>query len=151
MATQAHAAQNVHFKDPQPIGIRYVFEGLGLENSKVVDQNVDFREALNRRASSLCGSEISRQTFESSRNAGFLESSKGFVDAFRGTAVYDDVCPLFRQALRDREADADCGTSDECTLSCELQIHHVLDETPTRKIQVAEQQELRDRNTMSGI
>jgi hypothetical protein len=37
MTAEAHAAQDVHFEDPQPIAIGYVFESLGLEDAKVVD------------------------------------------------------------------------------------------------------------------
>jgi hypothetical protein len=48
---------------------------LGLEYAQVVDQNVDLRKAANRGAGSICGSEIGRQAFEISRNAGFMESS----------------------------------------------------------------------------
>jgi hypothetical protein len=151
MTAKAHAAQDVHFEDPQPIGIGYVFEGLGLEDAKVVDQNVDFRKALNRGASSVRGSEISGQTFEFPRNANFLKSSQGFVNAFGGAAIYDDGGSLPRQALRDREAHAGCGPCDERTFSCELQIHQVLDETTGKKIHPANKQELRDRNTMLGI
>ena len=59
MTAQAHAAENVHFKEPQPVGVRYIFERLDLEDAQVVYENIDVREALNRGASPLCGSEIS--------------------------------------------------------------------------------------------
>src|SRR6266566_4999246 len=61
----------------------------------------------------------------------------GLVDALRGASVYDDACPLSRQAPRYSETDAGRGACDKCAFFLELQIHSALDETPTKKIQVA--------------
>ena len=90
------------------------------------------------------GSEISGQTFDLARNARSLESSNGLVDAFRGASVYDDACSLSRQAPCYSETDAGRGACDKCPFSLELQIHCALDETPTKKIHVAQKHELRD-------
>src|SRR2546427_9501105 len=137
VAAEAHATQKVHFEKTQPVGIGYVFEWLGLEDAQVIDWNVDFRKALNGCTRSVRGSEISGQTFDLARNASFIEGGNGLVDALRGASVYDDACPLSRQAPRYSETDAGRGACDKCAFSLELQIHSALDETPTKKIQVA--------------
>jgi hypothetical protein len=123
MTAQAHAAENVHFKEPQPVGVRDVFERLDVEDAKVVDQNINFGEARNRRPSSLCRPKIRCESLEFSRNARFIENSQGLLNPFLGATVYDDRGPLFCQALRDGKADAGSGARNKCSFTFELQIH----------------------------
>jgi hypothetical protein len=74
-------------EESRQVGVGYIFEGLDLEDAHIVDQNIDFREAFNRPARSVCGSQISGQTFEFLRSPRFIESSKSFVDACCAAAV----------------------------------------------------------------
>src|SRR5437667_11704173 len=83
------------------------------------------------------GPEISGQTSDLAQTARFIEGGDGLVDSLRGASVYDDACPLSRQAPRYGETDAGRGTCEKCAFFLELQIHSALDETPTKKIQVA--------------
>src|SRR5437667_12801666 len=62
VGAEAQATQKVHFEKTQPVGIGYVFEGFGVEDAEVMDENDDFRKALN--GCTVCGrgSEIRGQT-----------------------------------------------------------------------------------------
>src|SRR5947208_11109172 len=58
MAAQPHTAQHVHFEEAAPIVVGDLFERLGLEDAKIVHQNVDGREMINDSACPCFGTQV---------------------------------------------------------------------------------------------
>ncbi len=98
-------------------------EGLGLEDTDVVDQDLDLREGLGERRASFAGAEIGRDTRGLAAGHGFEELGHRRVDAALRSPVEGDGRSLGGEGLGDGEADAGGGARDECALALELKIH----------------------------
>jgi hypothetical protein len=58
------AAEHVDFEKTNPVFIRNLFERLWLENTEIVDENVDFSQMANQRPAAVAATEISGDTID---------------------------------------------------------------------------------------
>ena len=61
-AAQPHAAHDVHFKETKPVLVGNLFKGLGLKDSKAVDENLNVRELLYRYTNAIGIPKIRRKS-----------------------------------------------------------------------------------------
>jgi hypothetical protein len=123
MAAQADPAQDIHFEKAKPIFIRDLFERLRLEDTEIVDQNIDFRKLPKGLLNGSGGAQVGGEALDlrSARvRAQFLYCSG---DALLRPAIDDDRGSLLYQSFSNGVADARSGTGDEGALALELEIH----------------------------
>ena len=118
-AGEADAAHRVDFEEAEPVGIGDVFEGLGLVDPEVVDEDVYGGELRQEFGDALFGAEVGGDAAEVRRAAG----GDGGIYALLGASVEDDVGAFGGEALGDGESDACGGAGDECSFAAELEIH----------------------------
>ena len=123
-AAQADAAQDVHFKEADPVSIRNLFKRLGFKDAKVVDENVHGGKIIhelfyNRRVCKITG-----KAAELGVGQRLANLRKCAVNRFFGAAVDDDVDALARETGGDGQADAFGGTGNQGDFISKLKIHN---------------------------
>src|SRR5436305_7561841 len=111
-ATQSHAGHDVDGKEFLPVRVRNLLEWLGLENTGIVDENVDARELANHFVASFCTSEIGRDPTQIRSAEPLRNPGNRFTDMLVGAAIDNDFGTFRREAGCDREADASGRSRD---------------------------------------
>src|SRR5262249_31516349 len=102
------------------VGIGNVLEGLWLENTEVVDEDVDVGMTPHQFFRHLGFREVAGKA------VGLIDFRYGLVDRSLRSPVHDDLGAFGGKRLGDREADARRTAADQGAFAVELQIHDLL-------------------------
>src|SRR5271165_3661247 len=105
MAGKADAAEDVYSKKMDPIRIRDFQEGLGLENTKIVHQNVGFWNLLDEPGHTLGVSQIGGEAASVGVFGALADGIERGGNARLRAAIYDNARAFFRKNGSDGEAD----------------------------------------------
>jgi hypothetical protein len=119
---KTHAAEHVDFKEAQPVGIGNLFERLRIEDSQIVDENIDVGKRLRQRFGNARLSQVSGVAVDVLLCC-LCNRGASAIHRRLKTAVDDHARAFGRQHLRDRQANAGCASGNECALVPQLQIH----------------------------
>jgi hypothetical protein len=136
---EPNAAQHVDLVETEPVLVRNLLEGPGLEDPEVIDQDIERGDPRGHLLAPGGGAKI--RGHASQRRAGEVlpDERDGSLDPLGGAAVDDDIRALAGEHSRGCEADARRRTGDQGAAVSEAQLHSALlaafwpEDTPSRE------------------
>ncbi len=105
---QTNTTHNIDFEQPEPVFIRNLLEGLDLENSDVVDEDLHFGKLLNCDSDAIRIPEIRGQTLQFRLRNGRPNLLDRVFDSFFGATVHNHFRAFSCQNFGNGISDA-CG------------------------------------------
>jgi hypothetical protein len=118
MAAQSDSAHHIHFEKAAPIVVIDLFKRLGLEDAKIIYEDVYRGKARNHSTRSGFGAQVR------SDSVGRAAASNRSVNSLLSAAIYDDRRSFPRQRRGDSQTNAGGRSSHKSRFPVELKIHN---------------------------
>lgn len=123
MAGEAHSAEDVDFKETQPVGIRNFEKRFDLEDAEVVDEDIGFGDLAEECFDASCGAKVGGDAANVCGLVGFANFFESGIDTTFGAAVEDDTGAFLSEGEGDCESDSSGGTGYYGGFVLKAQVH----------------------------